>query len=720
MSGAKTTDPMHAALKAQDWSLLEHLCKSALQREPHHLQAHRFLGFALQKQRKDDEALQAYEEGTRHWPEDAELLINHANFLLDLGQHHLALPILENVATLRVDHPMGWIKLAQSCYLVGMHQRGFEAAQKGLALAGDDKAILCAALNQCAIHRRELGQVREAVRDCEAAIGHAPDDPSSYVNTMLFMLADPGVSIQDLKRMADKFAHQFETPVRNKWPKFKDTNRQPWRRLRVGFISPDLRTHSVMYFAEGLLAQLDRRMFEVYAFSMFPTEDHVTERVRNHVDHFIEIRKEFPIEQALVIRSYGIDIAVDMAGHTGYSGILAMAHKPAPVQISWLGFPATTGLQAIDYKITDEVTDPQGAEDQYSEHLYRLPTLFCCYRPMIRTPLYRYQPRYVVQPTPALQNGYVTFGSCNNLGKLTDEVLSLWGAILQAVPNSRLLIEGKNLGLPDIEQSYRARCVRLGIDTDRLILKPLLSSNQYVTYHDIDIALDPFPLTGGTTSFDVLWMGVPMVSMEGDCFKGRLSTGILTHLGRTEWITYHPQDYLDTACRLASDMEALNTIRLGLRREVEQSVLMREDIYNQHFGEALRAMWLEWLAKTQYPDNAQAQQNAMRDWMAQSPPEWHTPPVPGVGVAPGERLSLPEAHARLITMVDSAKAKGTVQGSTIVDPDWEDITELAEFILCAVPNDPVALSCLAEVEMAHGHQEFAMTYLRYAMQAMGQ
>lgn len=720
----KASDPLKAALDALDWVLLERLCRNALSRNPEHLQANRLLGFALQKQHKNDEALRAYQEGTKQQPKDAELIVNHANFLLELGRSDLAFALLETTTELRPDHPMIWLKLAQSCYLIGLHQRGLEAAQKALELIDDDKALKCSALNQSAIHRRELGQVREAVQNCKEAITLSPTDPSSYVNGMLFMLADPGRNIKDIKSLADQFAEQFEAPHREKWPKFEDTNRQPWRRLKIGFISPDLRNHAVMYFVEGLLAQLDRRMFEVYAFYMFPVEDYVTERVHNHVDHFIKVEKELPIQQALLIRSYGIDITIDLAGHTGYSGILALAHKPAPIQISWLGFPATTGLQAVDYKITDDVTDPQGAEDQYSEKLYRLPTFFCCYRPMIRAPLYRYQPRYVVKETPALKNGYITFGTCNNLGKITDEVLSLWGAILQAVPNSRLLIEGKNLGLPDIEKSYRARCERLGVDAERLILKPLNPANQYLTYHEIDIALDPFPLVGGTTSCDVLWMGVPLVSMEGDSFKSRMGQGILTHLGRTEWLAHSAQEYLDIACRLAQDIEALNTTRLGMRREVEQSVIMREDIYTQHFGEALRAMWLEWLAKTQYPDDQAAQQKAMQEWMEQSPPEWHTPPVPGVGVAPGERLTLHEAHARILGMVDNAKAKGIkegiTQGRTIIDPDWEKITELAEHILCAVPNDPVALSCLAEVEMAHGHQDFAMTYLRYAMQAMGQ
>ena len=402
-----------------------------------------------------------------------------------------------------------------------------------------------------------------------------------------------------------------------------------------------------------------------------------------------------------------------------------MAHKAAPVQVSWLGFPATTGLDALDYKFTDEVTDPPDAQEQYTEQLYRLPTLFACYRPMSRNPLWRYQPRYLVRPTPALENGFVTFGSCNNLGKLTDDVLALWGRILEAVPGSRLLIEGKNLNRPDFANAYRERCRGLGLDPERLELVALHSDNQYLTYHRIDIALDPFPLTGGTTTFDVLWMGVPIVSMVGQSFKSRMGVGLLTYLGRSDWLAETAEDYVRIACGLAADIEALNTLRLGLRSEVEASALMREDIFNHHFGEGLRAMWLQWLASAEHPDDHEAQFQAMQGWLSDLPPEWMQPPVPGVGLKPGHRISLAEAHQRLQDLVEKAKSSARpavaaeASGTQISDRHWIAVTSLAEIVLNAVPNDPVALACLAEVEHAHGHTEFAVTYLRHATQAMG-
>ena len=708
---------MQAAAAARDWPLLVRLCRQTLRKQGRHLVAHRVLGFALHQIGKTNEALTAYRKAAALWPEDAELLINYANLLIEQTHNLAALPLMEKVVQLRPDHSLCWTKLAQCCYQLGGHQRGFDASQRALETAKNDTERVDA-LCQSALHRRELGQVREAVQDCQEAISLRPDVPANYSNCMLFMLADPSCQISDILQLARAYSDVFERPLQQKWPRFESKDRHPWRRLRIGFVSPDFRNHAVMYFIEGLLAQLDRRMFEVVAFYLFPKGDHVTDRIECHADRFIRLAGRTPEEQAQAIRDADIDIAIDLAGYTGHSGLWPMMRKPAPIQVSWLGYPATTGLKAIDYKFTDEVTDPEGAESQYTEQLYRLPTLFCCYRPMIRGPLLRYQPMYLVRPTPAMANGHITFGSCNNLGKLTDKVLALWGRLLQNVPNARLLVEGKNFAIDTTAEKFRERCMDLGIPGDRLDLIGQDTKNQYLTYHCIDIALDPFPLVGGTTTFDVLWMGVPLVSMVGDSFKSRMGVGILSYLGRTEWLAHDADDYLRIAQELASDVEKLNQLRLGLREEVEQSPLMREDLHTHYFGEGLRVMWLQWLARSAHPDDKAAQQQAMQQWVEQLPPEWSQPPVPGVGLEPGKRVTVHEAHAQLQALVEKAKVQSTPESDVMTNRHWIAVTELAEKVLCAVPHDPVALACLAEVEHAHGHTEFAVTYLKYAQEAM--
>lgn len=715
-------DRIQEALRVANWPLVVELCTELLRKDAKSLVAHRMLGFAWHRQHKTDKALNAYQAALKKCRGDAELLINYANVLLELSRDHEALPLMEEVVRLRPELSVTWSKLAQSCYKLGLHKKGFEAAQQAWAHA-QTVAQQVTALNQRAIHRRELGQIREAVLDCMESIRLAPQDAAGHSNRLLFMLADPSVSANEIKAAAVEYAAMVEASALNPVNRSACTHgKNPWKRLRIGFLSPDFRAHAVMYSIEDLLAQLDRRQFEVFGYYLYPASDQVTERARIHCDHFVELAKLSPEAQLQTIRDHHIDVLVDLAGHTGNNGLHIVASRVAPIQVAWLGFPATTGLHSMDYRITDEVTDPVDAQSQYSEKLYRLPTLFCCYRPHSRNPLWRYQPSYSVHPSPVLKNGFITFGSCNNLGKLTDEVLRVWGKILHQNPTAKLLIEGKGLEKADFSQDYRHRCAKLGIPIEQLELVPLDTANQYLTYHRIDIALDPFPLTGGITTFDLLWMGVPLVSMEGDCFKSRLSTGILAYLGRTEWLAQSEDRYVEIATQLASDPARLHQMRQRQRAEVESSPLMSETSYRQHFSEAMRVFWLQLLAQTECPDDEVAQDRLMQSWLPSMPAEWQIPAEPGVGTEPGKRISLTEAHTRLESLLSTAQRKGAPSnmagGGQISSHAWADVTSFATTILCAEPHDPVALAVLAEVEHAHGHTAFAVTYLQYAQAAL--
>lgn len=719
---------LEAAQAASNWPLLVRLCRQAIRKHGRHHKAHRLLGFALRQDGKIDAALAAYARAAVLWPQDAELLINYSDLLLAQGRNGDALPLLEKVVALRPEHSICWVKLSQCCYGSLLHAKGYEASQRALATAqGIQQRI--DALTQSAIHRRELGQIREAVQDCREAIALAPDAAHLYTNCLLFMLADPQCNADEIAAMARRFSENCETPLKPFWPSFSDKDRNPWRPLRIGVVSPDFRNHAVMYFAEGLLAQLDRRHFQVIAFHLHPTDDLVTKRVQCHADRFIDIHGLPPEKQAQRICDEDIDIVIDLAGHTGGNPLPALARKPAPVQVTTIGYPGTTGLKAMDWWLSDAVTDPSDAQKWYSERLYRLPTRWTCYRPMIRNPLWRYQPAYQVRPTPALANGYVTFGSCNNLGKLTDEVLTLWGRILQAVPGSRLLIEGKNFDLKDTASAYRQHCVAQGIDSERLELVTQDNRNQYLTYHRIDIALDPFPLVGGTTTNDLLWMGVPLVTLNGQSLGSRMGVGSLAHLGKHEWIARNQEEYLSIASTLAADIQALDRIRSTLRLEMEASVLMREDVFANELGVALRKMWLHWLAETEHPDwNPSQLEDHVQKWMSQAPaaPEKQEPII---GVAPGERVALSVAYQRLEKLLDAAKRKTesssldllkNSDGSSplLSNQHWAQATELAERILCAKPHDAVALTALAEIENAHGHLDFGQVYLQEAIRSL--
>lgn len=710
---------LRAAHAAQDWQRVAHLCRQTLRKNKRSLLAHRYLGYALKMLGQIGPAIDAYQQATAHHRDDAELLANYTNLLLEQAMDAEALPLLDKLCALRPTDSSCWSKVAQSCYKIGLHEKGFGSAMVAYSFAQNDYER-AAALLQRAIHRRELGQIHEAVEDCTEAIAINPTDASHHTNRLLFMLGDPKTSPEQLTAAAREYGAIFEAPHKPHWPTYAERRGDPWRKLKVGFLSPDFRVHAVMCYAEGILAQLDRRQFEVYAFHLYPKDDLVTERVKCHVDHFIRVSHMDYEEQARTIRSYEIDILIDMAGHTGGNALLTMARKPAPVQVTWLGFMASTGLTAIDYYLTNDVINSPGVDHLYTEKLYRLPTFSSSYRPLSRNPLWRYQPLYAVRETPALTNGYITFGTSNNLGKLTDEVLSLWGQLLGIIPTARLIIEGKGFGKEDFANSYRERCASLGVDKDRLILIPLDTTKQYLLYHDIDIALDPFPLTGGTTTSDLLWMGVPLVSLEGKNSPNRMSTDALVHLGRSEWLAKNPSQYIQIATELATDINLLNQIRLKLRSEVEHSSLMRDDIVCHHFAKALRTMWFEWQAKFNHPNNPQELERTLITWERAQPDNIKAAPVPRVGLKNGTSLTIAQAHEKLQKMIEAALfSKSDKDKSTHphhMKPQWAAVTEFAELVLSAKPNDPVALACLAEVEHAHGNTEFAVTYLKYATQ----
>ena len=709
-----------AALAAAEWQKLERECRSVLRKKPNDQQANRLIGFALRRLGRNDEALVAYQRAAIRWPQDAEILINHAQTLMEVGRWADAAPLLEKATVLRPERFVIWTLYNHALYMSHRNAEGLICAERMRNMA-DSTPEKVAALNALALHTRELGGVCEAVAFCEEAVALEPRDLTSHTNRLLFMLADSSrgaVQMLDAARAYGAVAEEIYAPFRTS---HEAHQRTPHERLRLGFLSPDFRNHAVMYFMEGVLAQMDRRQFVVVGLHLHGGTDPITERARTYADEFVDLaNRPFP-EQLAAIQQAKIDILIDLAGHTGHNGLAFMACKPAPIQATWIGYPGTTGMKAIDYLITDEATDPTGTESLYTEKLLKLNSRLCVYRPLIRNPLYRYQPAYAVKQTPALSNGYVTFGSCNNLGKLTDDVLRTWSNIVNQVPGAKILIEGKGFEDPEVINRYRDRCVELGFKLEQLIFVPIDGRNQYLTYHQIDIALDPFPLNGGTTSMDVLWMGVPLVAMAGRSFRDRMSAGILLHLGRDEWVAHDREDYVRRACALASNVEELNALRLSLRNEVEQSILMREDRFCHRFGLSLRRIWVQWLAEQQFPQDLAQQSAYLEEAMAHLPSEWFDQPAPGVGLKPGVRVSLSEAQNLMHVALQKAHdADQKIKEGALkrAHPYWHELTALCDTVLSSVPNEPFALTCLAEVEHASGHTDFAVTYLRYAQTAI--
>jgi protein O-GlcNAc transferase len=466
----------------------------------------------------------------------------------------------------------------------------FEEAQNyldsALKLGGEDKNVLC---NSAALSIGR-GQHMKAVEYCRRGLAFEPAFAPFYHNMMLAMVYAPGVSPQELLAAANEFGTRIAEPLYRPLGYIPD--KAPDRKLRIGYVSGDFKKHSVSYFIENLLSHHDRAWFEIYAYSNLARGDVVTDRIRGQFDHWQDIFTLNDERAATLIENDRIDILVDLAGHTDANRLLVFARKPAPVQVTWLGFPATTGVKAIDYRITDPLAEPPGIADALNvEKLWRLPHIFSCYSA-------GHKDVPVIDHPPLRDNGFVTFGCFNNFTKVSDEVLRTWAQILWAVPQSRLLLEIGGLDSHQIHREVKARIARAGLPQERVIMKPRQPENQFVLYNKIDIALDPFPCNGGTTSMDTLWMGVPLITLAGDHFLSRMGVTILTNAGLPELIAGSLDEYVQKATALANDPARMTAMRQGLREKVMASSVMNQELFARDMEDAYRGMWQDYCRRS--------------------------------------------------------------------------------------------------------------------------
>ncbi|HEY9843927.1 MAG TPA: hypothetical protein V6D23_25880 [Candidatus Obscuribacterales bacterium] len=358
--------------------------------------------------------------------------------------------------------------------------------------------------------------------------------------------------------------------------------------LKIGYVSPIFRHHAAAFFIEPLLMAHDRQNYDVFCYSDVKTPDAMTRRLQSLAGNWRETHGLEHRALAELIHRDQIDILVDLAGHTAHNRLVVFALKPAPVQVTFRDYPNTTGLSTIDYRLTDAWADPPGLTERFhTEELVRLPLGFSCYLPP-ESP--------AVADLPALSSGYVTFGSFNNLCKLSPATLDLWAGVLRAVPGSRLLL--KSLALADAPtcQNFKARFAAQGIAAERLLLQghsPTFREH-LDSYRQVDIALDPFPYNGTTTTCEALWMGLPVVTLAGSTHVARVGVSLLMSLGLKDWIANTQEEYIALARHLAADPAALKQIRAGMRACLRASTLCDAERFTRSVEAAYRTMWQRW------------------------------------------------------------------------------------------------------------------------------
>ncbi len=507
---------------------------------------HRWKGVALAELGRDSEACLAYQEALRLLPEYGEALTGLGSLLVKNRRFEEAEIYLKRAIELDPENDTAYTDIAR-------------------------------------IYRLQ-GRLAEALEHFKRAFELLPDSRQAADNLLYFMCYPDNITPEETAREHVRIAGRlYPAPVKPVNLRAHSVRHAP---LRVGYLSGDFCTHSVAFFLEPVLLHHDRNNFSIYCYSNRIVPDQTTVRLKALDVRWREIFGLSAENVAHQIEADGIDILIDLSGHTAGNRLDVCALRPAPLQVTWLGYPHSTGMSQVDYYLSDYLCDPSGMTDHlYSEKVWRLPRVFCCYLPPMEFP--------PVASAPFLTKGAVTFGSFNNFAKVTDAVIDLWAEILKGVPGSQLYLKSATTGEGTLQNSFRTRLAQYGIAPERIVMCPhAADSLQHLAqYAHIDIALDTYPYHGTTTTCESLWMGVPVVTLAGRTHLSRVGVSLLSSVGLIELIAETPDDYVALAVALANDSGRLLKLREELRHMMATSPLMDAPGVTRDVEEACRLMY---------------------------------------------------------------------------------------------------------------------------------
>ncbi len=535
------------------------------------------LGRSLEQQGQTDEAIAATERALAARPSYAEASDQLGALLAGSRGQAAAEPHFRRATEQEPGFARAWCNLGISLITLGRLTEAITCLERSLAL--DPQLQHAWAGKGLALER--CYRISEAVEAYGRALAGDPGNHQARSARLLALHYLGGLTSGALRREHEAFGERAEGAAQPPVEAFLPISE---RRLRVGFLSPNLRAHAVAHFFEPLLAHLDRDRFEVFLYHDHPLMDATSARLRHMAAHWRHVAGQTPSALKARLRADRLDLLVDLAGHTELNRLPLFAERLAPVQATYLGYPDTTGLRSMDFRLVDGITDPEGAEELCTEELMRFAPTAWCYAPPAEAPLR--------SPPPSAGGQPVTFGCFNNFAKVTDETLAVWGRVLAAVPGSRLLLKSFGLGAPALQAAARRRLAAAGIDPARAELLDHAASlaEHLATYARVDIALDTFPYHGTTTTCEALWMGVPVVTLAGDRHASRVGVSLLSAVGRTDWIASDGDSYTRIAAALAGDPAGLAAARTDLRDELRRSPLLDHAGQGERFGAALEAM----------------------------------------------------------------------------------------------------------------------------------
>lgn len=553
-----------AALSAHEAGTIQEAIlyyQRALSLGDHSANIHYNLGLAFQQQRLYAEAVENYEIAVESAPDRIDAWENLGVAYAHIDKLEKALEALGRAKVLAPAKATVHSNLADVLRQAGRMEEALESAQKAIDIA----PTLASAYHNLAFILYRLGDSERAYSALQQTLALAPKNQaarSAFLQTLNYL---PGLSRSFLYREHLEFDAKFPVQALT-IPKFPSPPQTT--KIRVGYLSPDLRKHAVAHFMRPLLREHDREKFDIFCYFCGSREDDVSAEFKKLPLTWRNVATLSDADAARAIENDHIDVLVDLAGHTSHNRIGIFQFRPAPVQVSYLGYPNTAGISQIDYRFSDFISDPTDEDDHYySEKLYRLPNGFLCYEPIAEAP--------AVGTPPVFENGYITFGSFNNLAKVTRETVALWSTVLHRTPGSRMVLKCPALSFAPARQRIQDWFSDAGIKAARLTLLGTVPKtyDHMACYQNIDIALDTSPYNGTTTTFEALWMGVPVVSKSGNRHVSRVGASILHHAGLSQWIAKDDDEFLATVDKLAADTEHLRSLRTTLRDTLCTSTL---------------------------------------------------------------------------------------------------------------------------------------------------
>lgn len=548
---------------------------------PTHANAHYNLGNVLEEQGRLEEAVASYQAAISLKPDYAEAHNNLGSTLEQQGKLVEAIASFRRVLLIKPDSANAYRQLGRLLLDKGFVDDAVEFGRRAVSISPDSAGAHVNLGNAL----QAQGKLDDAIASFRQALKLKPELAMVYSNLLYTMQYLSTVTPMAVFREHQHYAERYETQFKAHWQLHKNIPDED-RRLKIGYVSGDFRNHAVAFFIEPILDNHDKLKVEVYCYYNNTQRDSYTDRIAAYADHWVNCARMSDEQLVERIRVDGIDILVDLSGHTAHNRLLVFARKPAPVQATWIGYPST-GLTAMDYRITDAYMDPPGLTECYhSEELIRLPDTLAAYRPLPDCP--------PVNPLPALTSGELIFACLNNLIKINIAVTKLWARILTALPHSRLMIG--NVADSGTRQRLVEMFGKAGIGAERLILQPRMPIADYLALHQqIDLALDPFPYNGGTSTLHSLWMGVPVITLVGEHTVSRAGVAYLSRVGLSEFITHSEEEYLQRAIQRAQDLPGLNQIRQTLRERMS-GANSEPGTITRHLEAAYRNIWRKWCA----------------------------------------------------------------------------------------------------------------------------